>query len=81
VYLTAGQTLKVGTCTVTGASGTGDTYLRLYGVTATQVAFNDDSCGLLSYLSYTATTSGSYQIRAGCYSSGSCSGTVAYTIQ
>ncbi|WNG57116.1 hypothetical protein F0U59_21860 [Archangium gephyra] len=81
VYLTAGQTLKVGTCMVTGSSGTGDTYLRLYGVTATQVAYNDDSCGALSYLSYTATTSGSYQIRAGCYSTGGCSGTVAYTIQ
>lgn len=81
VYLTAGQTLKVGTCTVAGASGTGDTYLRLYGVSATQVAYNDDNCGVLSYLSYTATTSGTYQIRAGCYSTGSCSGTVAYTIQ
>ncbi len=81
VYLYAGQVLKVGTCTVAGASGTGDTYLRLYGVSATQVASNDDSCGVLSYLSYTATTSGTYQIRAGCWSSGSCSGTVAYTIQ
>jgi hypothetical protein len=81
VYLNAGQTLKVGTCTVAGSSGTGDTYLRLYGVSATQVASNDDSCGVLSYLSYTAPTSGTYQIRAGCYSSGSCGGTVAYTIQ
>jgi hypothetical protein len=66
---------------VAGASGSGDTYLRLYGVSATQVAVNDDSCNLLSYLTYTATQSGTYQIRAGCYSSGSCSGTVAYTIQ
>ena len=81
VYLNAGQTLRVGTCTVAGASGSGDTYLRLYGVNATQVAVNDDSCGLLSFLSYTATVSGTYQIRAGCYSSNSCSGTVAYTIQ
>jgi len=81
VYLNAGQTLKVGTCSVAGSSGTGDTYLRLYGVSATQVASNDDSCGLLSYLSYTAPTSGTYQIRAGCYSTGSCGGTVAYTIQ
>lgn len=81
VYLNAGQTLRVGTCTVAGASGSGDTYLRLYGVSATQVAANDDSCGLLSFLSYTAPQSGTYQLRAGCYSSGSCSGTVAYTIQ
>ena len=81
VVLIAGQTLRVGTCTVAGASGTGDTYLRLYGVSATQVASSNDSCGSLSYLSYTASQSGTYQIRAGCYSSGSCSGTVAYTIQ
>ena len=85
VTLAAGQVLKLGTCTVTGASGTGDTYLRLYGPTTTgpQVASNDDSCGTLSYLTYTvpAGKGGTYQIRAGCYSSNSCSGTVAYTIQ
>jgi hypothetical protein len=81
VVLTAGQTLRVGTCTVPGASGSGDTYLRLYGVSGTQVAANDDSCGTLSYLSYQATQSGTYQIRAGCFSSNSCSGTVAFTVQ
>jgi hypothetical protein len=32
-------------------------------------------------MSFTATQSGVYQIRAGCYSSNSCSGTVAYSIQ
>ncbi|WP_375767889.1 serine protease [Archangium gephyra] len=85
VTLAAGQVIKLGTCTVTGASGTGDTYLRLYGVgtSGPQVASNDDSCGTLSYLTYTvpAGAGGTYQIRAGCYSSNSCSGTVAYTIQ
>ncbi|RKH05111.1 serine protease [Corallococcus sp. CA053C] len=80
VTLAAGKTLKFGTCTVPGSSGTGDTYLRLYNGT-TQVASNDDACGTLSYASFTATTAGTYQIRAGCYSSGSCSGTVAYTVQ
>ncbi|QSQ22182.1 trypsin-like peptidase domain-containing protein [Pyxidicoccus parkwayensis] len=80
VTLAAGQTLNFGTCSVAGASGTGDTYLRLYNGT-TQVASNDDSCGTLSFASFKATTAGTYQIRAGCYSSGSCSGTVAYTIQ
>ncbi|WP_163991839.1 trypsin-like serine peptidase [Pyxidicoccus caerfyrddinensis] len=80
VTLAAGQTLNFGTCTVPGASGTGDTYLRLYNGT-TQVVSNDDSCGVLSFASFKATTAGTYQIRAGCYSSGSCSGTVAYTIQ
>ncbi|HEX8702354.1 MAG TPA: hypothetical protein VF815_26205, partial [Myxococcaceae bacterium] len=81
VVLNAGQTLQVGTCTVPGASGTGDTYLRLYGVNGSQVTSNDDSCGTLSFLSYKATQGGTYEIRAGCYSTGSCSGTVAYTVQ
>lgn len=67
--------------TVSGASGSGDTYLRLYGPGGTQVAASDDSCGLRSSLSFTASQSGLYQIRAGCYSSGSCGGTVAYTLQ
>jgi hypothetical protein len=79
VNLVAGQTLRFGTCTVPGSFGTGDTYLRLFNG-ATQVASNDDACGVLSYASFTATTAGTYQIRAGCFSSGSCSGTVAYTI-
>jgi hypothetical protein len=46
------------------------------------VASNDDACsGTGSNLSFTATTAGTYQIRAGCYSSNSCSGTAAWTIQ
>jgi V8-like Glu-specific endopeptidase len=83
VTLTAGQTITLGTCGVTGSSASGDTYLRLYGPSATQVASNDDGsgCGTASNLTYTATTAGTYQIRAGCYSSNSCSGTVAWTLQ
>jgi V8-like Glu-specific endopeptidase len=85
VTLAAGQVIKLGTCSVSGASGTGDTYLRLYGPANTQVGANDDGsgCGTLSYLTYTvpANAAGSYQIRAGCYANNSCSGTVAYTIQ
>jgi microsomal dipeptidase-like Zn-dependent dipeptidase len=81
VLLSAGQTIQLGTCTVSGSSGSGDTYLRLYGPAGTQVASNDDSCGVLSYLSYTASQAGTYQIRAGCYSGNSCGGTVGYTIQ
>jgi hypothetical protein len=65
VTLAAGQVIQLGTCTVSGASGSGDTYLRLYGPAGTQVAENDDSCNALSYLSYTvpAGASGTYQIR------------------
>ncbi len=82
VTLAAGQKITVGTCGVPGASFTGDTYLRLYGASGTQVAANDDACsGNGSNLTFTATTAGTYQIRAGCYSSNSCSGTVAWTFQ
>ncbi|WP_428268064.1 M4 family metallopeptidase [Haliangium sp.] len=81
VTLSAGQTIQFGTCTVPGSSGSGDTYLRLFNPSGVQVVSNDDSCGLLSFASHAATTSGTYQIRAGCYSSRSCSGTVAYTVQ
>src|SRR5262249_32097544 len=59
--------------------GTGDTYLRLYN-NGVQVAANDDACGVLSQITYTASAGGTYTIREGCYSSGSCSGTVAYQI-
>ncbi|MFL5352434.1 RCC1 domain-containing protein [Archangium sp.] len=79
--LNAGDMLEVGTCNLTGATASGDTYLRLFGTSATQVVYNDDSCGgVASYLQYTATSSGSYELRAGCFSSGSCSGTVVFKV-
>ncbi|MFY2562035.1 serine protease, partial [Corallococcus terminator] len=83
VTLTAGQSISFGTCTVTGAAGTGDTFLRLYNSAGQQVTSNDDACGSLSYANYTVPTGagGTYQIRAGCYGSSSCTGTVAWTIQ
>jgi V8-like Glu-specific endopeptidase len=83
ITLSAGQQLAFGTCTVQGASGVGDTFLRLYNSAGVQVSFNDDACGTLSYATYTvpAGAGGTYQLRAGCYSNNSCSGTVAWTIQ
>lgn len=82
VTINAGQSITLGTCGVAGGNFTGDTYLRLFGPALTQVAANDDACGGLgSYLTYAATATGTYQIRAGCYSSGSCSGTVAWIVQ
>ncbi len=82
VTLNAGQSITLGTCGVAGSSASGDTYLRLFGPALTQVASNDDACGGAgSSLTYTATATGTYQIRAGCYSNVSCSGTVAWTIQ
>ena len=82
-FVPAGATLVAGTCGLSGSSGQGDTYLRLHDDAGQQVAVNDDSCGLLSNLSFTAPVGGPdrfYEVRAGCYSSGSCSGTVGYSI-
>jgi hypothetical protein len=81
ILLAAGQTITLGTCGVPGSSGTGDTELRLFDAGNAQVAVNDDACApLLSELSFTAPTAGIYQLRAGCFSAGACSGTVAYTV-
>ncbi|WP_426746710.1 serine protease [Myxococcus faecalis] len=81
VVVTAGQTLLVATCGLPNTSFSGDTFLRLYGNGA-QVAANDDACGGRgSSVSYTATANGTVQIRAGCYTSGTCSGTVVWNLQ
>ncbi len=82
ITVSAGQSVRFGTCNVAGAAGNGDTFLRLF-FNGTEVASNDDSagCGLLSFAEHTAAQSGTYQIRAGCFSSRTCSGTVAYVIE
>lgn len=81
ISIVAGQILTIGTCGVPGSSGTGDTYLRLFDASSTEVAFNDDACGgLLTNFTFTATTTGTFQVRAGCFLTQSCSGTVAYTL-
>jgi hypothetical protein len=82
VALTAGQRVTLGTCGITGATFTGDTWLRVAGPTGAQVGSNDDACGGTgSNLSFTAATAGTYQIRGGCFAAGSCTGTVVWTIQ
>jgi hypothetical protein len=81
VNLYAGQLFTVGTCGVPGASGNGDTYLRLVNTSGQEIAANDNSlgiCGSLSNLSVIVPVSGTYVVRAGCYGSGTCSGTVAF---
>jgi hypothetical protein len=80
IPMAAGQTLSIGTCGLPGASGTGDTYLRLFDASNTLVASNDDACSVLSFFTFTTTTTGTFQVRAGCFSTGSCSGTVAFTL-
>ncbi|PTL80261.1 hypothetical protein DAT35_30190 [Vitiosangium sp. GDMCC 1.1324] len=80
VKLNAGQVLEVGTCDLEGSSFTGDTFLRLT-LGGTEVASNDDACGGSgSRLSFTAATAGFYEVRMGCYSGGSCSGTASYSV-
>jgi V8-like Glu-specific endopeptidase len=78
--LKAGNLLEVGTCGVPGATGSGDTFLRLYGPGGAQVASNDNGCGAsrTSFIRYSVPVDGTYEIRAGCYASTSCSGTVAF---
>jgi hypothetical protein len=86
ITLAAGQTIMLGACGVSGSSGTGDTFLRLFDPGSANVANSDDdpaTCGagtLLSHLVFTASTAGVYQLRAGCFSSLTCNGTIAYTL-
>ncbi|RKH71564.1 trypsin-like peptidase domain-containing protein [Corallococcus aberystwythensis] len=83
VTLQAGQSLSFGSCGVAGASGTGDTVVRLFNAAGQQVTFNDDACGPLSRAAYTAPSGagGTYTIRVGCFDNTACSGTVAWTVQ
>jgi RHS repeat-associated protein len=82
ITLEAGDVLKVGTCGVTGSSGSGDTFLRLKNPGGTEVARNDNACtGLLSYLTYVAPGAGTYELVEGCAGMTSCTGTVAYRIE
>jgi hypothetical protein len=80
VGLYAGETFTIGTCGLAGATSSGDTYLRLFNQFGVEVASNDDACGATSSkIVYTVPTTGTYQVRAGCYSSGACSGTLAFS--
>jgi hypothetical protein len=81
VYLLAGETITAGTCGVVGSSGAGDSVLRMFAPSGAQLAFNDDSCGLLSSLTFTVAVTGTYLLSAGCFSINSCSGTVAFMIR
>lgn len=75
------QVFTVGTCGVPGATGSGDTYLRLKDSMGVEVASNDNSgspCGKLSNISIIVPATGTYVIHAGCYANTTCSGTVVY---
>ena len=91
---TNSATINYSTCPIYGCPGNTVTmttlapgscirnkYLRLYDPsTGSELAFNDDTPGgLCSQIVYTFTAScRTYQLREGCYSSGSCGGQVYY---
>ncbi|AKQ67243.1 Trypsin domain protein [Myxococcus hansupus] len=82
VTLTEGQRLHVGTCGQPGATKVGDTFIRLFDPQGQEMAFNDDACGGTgSQIQYTvpAGKGGVWEVRAGCYSTGSCSGNLAWS--
>jgi V8-like Glu-specific endopeptidase len=80
IAVTAGDRVTVATCGLTGATFSGDTFLRLFSGTS-QVANNDDACGGLgSSITHTAATTGNLEVRAGCFSTGSCTGTVVIQV-
>ena len=83
VPLQGGMAITIGTCGLPSVSGSGDTYIRLIGPNGLTAAVNDDSCGLLSNMTYTVPPGGDgvYTIKAGCYSSGSCNGTLGYSVR
>ncbi len=81
IYLTAGQTLRFGTTNLAGASFVGDTFIRLLNPNLTEVVSNDDyGIDVGSYIEHTATVTGTYIMRIGCYSNNLCSGSVAWEI-
>lgn len=83
IPLNEGNTIDVGTCGVPGGSASGDTYVRLLGPSNQLVALNDDACAsLASHVTYTVPAGGTgmYTVKAGCFSSGSCSGVVDWEI-
>jgi len=80
VYLMSGQIFSVGTCGIAGASSSGDTFLRLRGTSGAELDFNDNSCGGLgSNISYAVPATGTYNIKAGCAGTLTCSGTVTWS--
>jgi hypothetical protein len=74
-------TVTANTSITMTTSGSGDPTLWLFDKNNTQVAYNDDYNGLMSYISYTALNTGPYRLRAGrcCTYDGGFSGT-SYTI-
>lgn len=80
VTLVAGQTYTFGSSGSDGAGGTlSDPNLRLMDSTGAEIAFNDDGgAGFDALLTFTATTSGTYYINAGSFSTNTGTYTVSF---
>lgn len=76
-YDTVSISLCAGTCT-------SDPFIRLYDSSLTEVASNDDSCGLCSALSFSYSKSTvsceEYTLQQGCFSNSACSSQATITI-
>lgn len=81
ITVSPNEAVMLGTCDINEGVYAGDTYLRLYNGT-TQVASDDEDCisgvggSRMKFLN-SGPSSLNLEIRAGCWASGACSGTVA----
>jgi V8-like Glu-specific endopeptidase len=84
IYLNSGQKLVVGHC-ASGGNFVGDPFLRLHDNQGLEVASNDDksdnTCSTGSEIQFTASKAGLYELREGCWNTGTCSGSASWTIQ
>lgn len=79
INVTAGNIYEFSTCSIYGSSATYDTELTLLSNQQGLLAYNDDFCGTQSYISWTATYTGTVQIHlteyylgSGCWTNLTC---------
>ena len=85
IFACPGTTVTFSLCSATGASCSGDTYLRLYDNSGAEVAKNDDgddaSCGSCSSITRTFTAPcQKYTLAQGCFYNDSCGGAAVLTV-
>lgn len=78
INVTAGNIYEFSTCSIYGSSTAYDTELTLLSDQQSLLAYNDDFCGAQSYISWTATYTGTVQIHlteyiaSGCWTNQTC---------
>ena len=77
VTLNKGDVIEISAC---NSGFYGDTYFRLYYNNYTQVAYNDDYCGLGSQITYTAAQTGDYCVALGCTADDFCEAFLTATV-